>query len=78
MLSVSYSFVIQWLIGNVPQDEDSVLELVSSESTANDLLEEVKKFSSKICDNMEENKMEAELVVWHAVTERTFRPKLKK
>ena len=63
MLSVSYSFVIQSLIGNVPQDEDSVLELVSSESTANDLLEEVKKFSSKICDNMEENKMEAELVV---------------
>ena len=40
-----------------------MLELVSSESTANDLLEEVKKFSSKICDNMEENKMEAELVV---------------
>ena len=63
MLSVPYSFVIQSLIGNVPQDEDSVLELVSSESTANDLLEEVKKFSSKICDNMEENKMEAELVV---------------
>ena len=55
MLSVPYSFVIQSLIGNVPQDEDSVLELVSSESTANDLLEDVKTFSSKICDNMEEN-----------------------
>ena len=67
MLRVSYSFVMQLLKGNVPQDEDSMLfdsmQLATSESTIKNLLEQVKRFSSKIFDNMEEDEMEAKTVV---------------
>ena len=43
MLSVSYSFVMQLLKGNVPQDEDSMLQLATSEFTIKNFLYFLKK-----------------------------------